>query len=411
MQSNGTEEKTPKQAFIESVARLISQPSERALGAVKKTTKALLSTKEKGTKRLVILGLAKAYYNLLPSYNIHTKGFKYNKCSKSTSYEYLLMQEWQGYLRMVTRSKTDESYEAAAILLPQTVLFNKSCKLVGKVIKGTAIKTRTGKKCVNTLKKIFRCDKGNRIVRILEVFNQMNLDKVSHKAIKTLRCISDEVLKKPQPIEKLNIEETRKLTVEEKAIKKEAQLQSLPEEIKAWKGINERLLRIYLLLLVQRKIENYWYVLQEIQRLRIPGNLQEGIYTVLMEKIKSIKAEITPKRVPILALLYMTLHKMFGEKLEFSFQQEDLEKIPIDVFIDVDDKDVKLVYSSLKCIDKHQGHPNLIKLLIKRGMYRIDNGLPEIIRHLMPREGAKALDALCEDGFWELSLLRRNQIG
>ncbi|KAI5186675.1 hypothetical protein NEHOM01_1628 [Nematocida homosporus] len=401
------DERTEKMIFVESISRLLAQPSERALGAVKRATKALLQKKEKGSPRLVVLSLAKVYLNLLPSYNIHLSAFKYNTRSKATNYEYSLAQEWRGYLKMLTRSRTDESYEAATILLPQTVLFNKSSKLIGKVVKGTAIKGRLGQKCTKTLKTIFKCDKGNRIIKILEVVNQMNLQKVSKKAIKALLSISDEVLAKPERLVRLRPEEMRKLTTEEKAIQKEAQLHSLPDELRAWKGINERLLRTYLLILTQRSIDRYWFVIPELSRLKIPGNLHEGIFTVLTEKIDYLKANLTPHRVVILVECYTAIYKIFGAKLEFAFQQEDLKRIPLDIWVEIDNKEMKRVYSCLQSIEKHQGHPDLIKLLIRRGMYRIDPNLSEIVRYLMPVGGPKYLESYAMDGFWEFSLLRR----
>ncbi|KAI5172270.1 hypothetical protein NEFER03_1384 [Nematocida sp. LUAm3] len=410
MEEESSKERTEKQIFMESVSKLLSTPNEKNLGAVKRTAKELLAKKEKGNSRFVILVLAKVFFTLLPSYNIHITGYKYNPNAKSTNYEYQLILEWRSYLKLVTRSKTDESYEAAAILLPQTILFNRSSKLVGKVIKGTAIKGRIGKKCIMTLRKIFKCDKGNRIIRILEVFNQLNINKVSISAIKALLCINSSVLTKPERVEKLDKNSMRKLTVDEKAIKKEAELHSLPEEIRSWKGINERLLRIYLLVLMEKKIDKYWFVIPEIQRIRVPGNLHEGILSMLTEKIQELKKTLTPARVPILAHCYSTLYKVFGEKLEFSFHQDEFKNLPIDLLLDVDDKDMKSVYSSLKNIEKHQGDPELVKLIIKRGMYRIDSDLPEIVRYLLPAEGPKALATFTKNGFWELSLLRRRKI-
>ncbi|OAG31134.1 hypothetical protein NEDG_01908 [Nematocida displodere] len=398
--------RTEKQTLIAEISTLLATPNEKHLGAVKRAVKALLKSKQKGGARLVLLAMAKVFFNLLPTYNIHTKGYKYQSNSKTNNYEYLLMMEWQAYLKLVTRSKTEESFEAAAILLPQTILFNKSGKLIGKVVKGTGLRTKTGKKCIRTLKKIFICDKGNRIVKILEVINQMNIDKVPRGTVKSLPSISDEVLEKPLPTERLIPQEMRKLSTEEKAVKKEAQLHFLPEQLKAWKGINERLLRIYLLILTEKSLDKNAFILGEIQRLRIPGNLQEGIFTVLAQAIREMKADLTPARVPILAQCYTTLHKVFGKKLDFAFQSEDLEKIPLDILTQVDNGGMQQIYSSVQQIERGEGTPELIKLLIKRGMYRIDPSLADAIKHLMPKGGVQSLMTQCPGGFWELALLR-----
>lgn len=403
-----TEERTEKQLFISSISELLANPTEKSMNEVKKMTKILLKKKEKGTPRLVILALTKVFFNLLPSYNIRTADHKYNTSSKITNYEYILMQEWQGYLKLVTRSRTEESYEAAAILLPQAILFNKSMKLVGKVVKGTRINSKIGKKCRKALVQIFKCDKGNRIVKILEVINQMDVEAVPKETIKALFSISDEALTKPEKTERLAPAEMRKLSVEEKAIKKEAQLHFLPEEIKAWKGINERLLRIYLHILTRKPIEKHYYALNQIQRLRIPGNLKEGIFTVITQKIKELKSEMTPRKAAILAVCYMTLHIIFKEELEFTFQIEEIEKIPLEVLLQMDDKEIKMVYGSLEKIEKHKGTPGLIKLLLARGMHRIDPHLGKIIQHLMPREGVRVLEKNSPTGFWEVCLLTRN---
>ncbi|KAI5189846.1 hypothetical protein NEMIN01_0709 [Nematocida minor] len=405
MSETAAEERTEKQIFISSISNLLANPTEKTMGEVKKMTKILLKKKEKGTPRLVVLALAKVFFNLLPSYNIRTADHKYNSSSKITNYEYILMQEWQAYLKMITRSKTEESFEAAAILLPQAILFNKSMKLVGKVVKGTGMKNKIGRKCQQSLVQIFKCDKGNRIVKILEVINQMNIEKLPKETIKTLFYISDEALTKPENTERLAPAEMRKLSVEEKAIKKEAQLHFMPEEIKAWKGINERLLRIYLLILTTKPIEKHYYALSQMQRLRIPGNLKEGIFTVITQKVAELKENLTPRRAAVLAVCYMTLHIIFKEELDFTFQIEEIEKIPLETLLDMSEKEIKMFYASLEKIEKHRGTPGLIKLLLARGMHRIDPLLAGTIRHLMPREGPRALEKNSPTGFWEICLL------
>lgn len=398
-------ERTDKQVFLSSVSALLADPNEKTMGNVRRHTKILLKKKEKGTPKLVILALTKVFFNLLPSYNIRTVDHKYNSSSKITNYEYLLMQEWQSFLKLVTRSKTDESYEAAAILLPQAILFNKSMKLVGKVVKGTALKGKIGKKCQKILIQIFKCDKGNRIVKILEVLNQMNMEKLPRQAIKALFYISDTALVKPERTERISRSETRTLSIEEKAIKKEAQLHFLPEEIKAWRGINERLLRIYLLILTVKPIEKHYYALTQMQRLKVPGNLKEGIFTLISQKIKELKEEMTPRKAAVLAVCYMTLHIIFQEELDFTFQLEEIEKIPASILLEMSPKEIGLVYTSLKKIEKHKGTPGLIKLLLARGMHRIDPDLADLIRHLMPREGPAAVEKNSPTGFWEVCIL------
>lgn len=401
------EEKTDKQMFMSSISALLATPTEKAMLEVKKRTKALLKKKEKGTPRLVVLALAKVYFNLLPSYNIRTVDHKYNTSSKITNYEYLLMKEWQEYLKLVTRSKTEESYEAAAILLPQAILFNKSMKLVGKVVKGTRMKNKVGRKCRQSLVQIFKCDKGNRIVKILEVINQMPIEKIPKETIKCLFYISDDALRKPERTERLAKAEMRKLTVEEKAIKKEAQLHFLLEETKAWKGINERLLRIYLLILTNKSIERHYYALVQMQRLRIPGNLKEGIYSVITEKISELKKDPTPRQAAVLCVCYTTLYKIFQSELDYGFQIEEIEKIPSETIVEMDEKEINLVYSSLQQTEKHTGTLRIIKLLLNRGMHRIDSGLGKTIAHLLPREGPKALKRKNGDDLWERYLVQK----
>ncbi|KAI5180800.1 hypothetical protein NEOKW01_1084 [Nematocida sp. AWRm80] len=401
------EEKTSKQLFMERVTALLANPNEANLGGVKVQVKKMLKQKEKGSSRLIILAMAKVFFNLLPSYNIRVVGYKYNvKQKASNTYEYLLLQEWQAYLKLVTQSKTNESYEAAAILLPQTILFNKSGKLIGKVIKGTGVKGKVGEKCIKVLKKLFKCDTGNRIVRILEVFDQLPLEKIPRAAIRALILVNDKVLKQPEQQIKLRPEEMRKLSVEEKAVKKEAQLHFYPEEMKAWKGINERLLRIYMKILTTKSIEKYYYALLQLQRLRIPGNLHEGIYTVISHITTSLKTDPTPLRTAIMCLGYSTLHALFGEKLEFSMQIEEIENIPLDRLVQMNKTKIAMVYTAIERIGKKQGSSQLIKLLLKRGMYRIDPALPAVIKHLMPKEGPRGIETNSVDGFWEYALIR-----
>ncbi|KAI5159393.1 hypothetical protein NEAUS03_0265 [Nematocida ausubeli] len=405
MNESQPEKKTPKQAFIASASNLLANPNDKTMGELRRCTKSVLKRKEKGTIRLVLLTLAKVFFNLLPSYNIRTKDHKYNAASKITNYEYQLIKEWEEYLKLITRSKTEESFEAAAILLPQSILFNKSMKLVGKVVKGTALKSKVGKKCQKVLVKIFKCDKGNRIVKILEVMNQMNMETIPKAAIKALFHISDAALTKPEKVERFAKSEMRKLSVEEKAIKKEAQLHFLPEELKAWKGINERLLRIYLMILTVKPIEKHYYALTQIQRLHIPGHLKEGIFIMLTEKVLYLKNEMTPRKAAILASCYMTMHMIYKEEIEYSFQIEEIEKIPVEVLLEMDEKEIEIVYNALGRIDKHKGTPGIMKMLLTRGMHRIDLHLADLIRHLMPREGPSALEKVSSEGMWEIPIL------
>lgn len=401
------EERTPQQQFVQSIGAMLEKPTAKNMGAVRSSTDALLRTRASGSRRLVILALAKMYYHLLPSYNIHLKGYSYNNAAKDTSYEYLLVQEWSKYLKRITRTKVKESYEAAAILLPQTLLFNKSMKLIGMVVKGAGMEDGVGKKCRKVLRTIFSCDKGNRVVRILEVMNQMSLEKIPGRALKLLAHITDEVLTRPNKREILSKQDLRALTDEEKAVQREAELHFLPEKLKAWRGINERLLRIYLFLLTQRDVDKYPYVLDQIQRVHIPGNLAEGIFTVLTQQISRLKKDLTPKKVSVLAKCYTVLHRVFGEKLEFSFQYEEIERIPFEVFLHVENREALDVYSSLSAVEKKQGSPELLKLLLRRGMHRIDPNLADTVRHLMPIEGPNSLHEHTRSGFWELFLLKR----
>jgi len=394
---------------MEAVSMLLSVPTEKTLGLVKRTKDLVMKKKEKGSSRLVILALTKVFFNLLPTYNVHTTGFKYTPGAASANYEYFLVEEWQRYLKMITRSKTDESYEAAAILLPQTVLFNKSGKLIGKVLKGTTKKGKIGAKCRKVLKKLFMCDKGNRVVKILEVVNQMPVKKLSRHVLRLFPHINDGMLAKPVRAEEVPAHEMRKLTVEEKAVKKEAQLHFLPEEMKAWRGINERLLRIYLLVVTQKRLEKYPFVIGEIRRLRVPGNLHEGIFTVLTEKIAELKKSLTPAAVGMMFDCYLTLNTIFKKRLEISYQLEELEKIPLETLVQLDTKEIQRVYSLLQGAERHGGPAALIKLLIRRGMHRIDADLPHVVKHLMPKDGPKALEVFCEGGFWELALLRKGK--
>ncbi|KAI5190923.1 hypothetical protein NECID01_1218 [Nematocida sp. AWRm77] len=409
MESSNVQKDEPKlkQELLAHISVLLDNPTEKALGAVKKAVHEVLKAKGKGSMRFIVLALAKVFYNLLPAYNICTNGYKYNTASKTNAYEYLLMEEWQAYLKRITRSQTKESYEAAAILLPHTVLFNKSGKLVGKVVKGTGLQGEVGKKCRVVLKKMFTCDKGNRIVKILEVVNQMGIENIPKGTLKALPCIADSVLEKPVPTKTMESYEMRGLSVEEKAVQKEAQLNFFPKEMKAWKGINERLLRIYLLIISQKKIENYMFAIEQLQRLRVPGNLQEGIFIVLTQKIAELKKELTPARVAVMSECYRALHTIFGKRLEFSFQIEEFERIPLEILVQMDRKEIQKVYLSLSQTGKHEGSPALIKLLLTRGMHTVDPDLGPVIKHLMPREGPKGLEKLSPDGFWEVALLSR----
>ncbi|KAH9385766.1 uncharacterized protein NEMAJ01_0662 [Nematocida major] len=396
---------TEKHLFLSSVCSLLGDPNEKTLGEVRRRMRALLKKKEKGSSRLVILSLTKVFFNLLPSYNIRVEGHKYNTVSKITSYEYMLMQEWRAFLKQVTRSRTEESYEAAAVLLPNAILFNKSMKLVGKVVKGTALKSRTGRKCARALIKIFKCDKGNRIVKILEVINQMSTEKIPKETIRALLHISDDALTKPEKVQRLHPSEMRKLSVEEKAIKKEAQLHFLPEEMKAWRGINERLLRIYLLVLSSKSVEKNYYALQQIQRLHVPGSLKQGIFSMITDIIGELKKDITPRRAAVLALCYSTMQIVFQGEIEYAFQIEEICQIPARMFAEMSEREIGLVYDAVQRMDRHAGSANLLKTLLVRGMHRIDTKVGDVVRHIMPREGPKAVERQSGTGFWEVCLL------
>ncbi|EIJ89222.1 hypothetical protein NEPAR06_2283 [Nematocida parisii] len=400
---DGSDKLNPKHAFMAAVSAALANPTEKTLGDVTRHRKILQKKKEMRATRLLILALAKVFFNLLPSYNIRTQDHKYNASSKITSYEYALMKEWAEYLKLITRSKTEESYEAAAILLPQAILFNKSMKLIGKVIKGTRLKSKIGKKCHLTLVQIFSCDRGNRTVKVLEVMDQI-AENLPKPTIRALFYIPDSLLTKPERTHKYSTSEMRKLSVEEKAIKKEAQLHFLPEEIKAWKGISERLLRIYLLILSSKPIQKHYYALTQIQRLSIPGHLKEGVFTLLTEKAAELKAEMTPKNAAILCLCYITMHKIYGDA-EYSFHVEEMEKIPVDVIVQMSDSEASILYAAIMKLEKHSGRPRLIKMLLARGMHRVDKNLAAVVRHLMPREGAARVEKESENGFWEMPIL------
>lgn len=403
-------------ALLDAAKRVLIRPDTQALGAFSKACLGALSGGD--LERFAVLCMAKVFVGLLPSYTIHTKGYKYEVCKERDNYEHNLLGEWQKYLKLVTRSKSAESFQAAASLLPQTVLFNKSSKLIGKVLKGAGSKRKdVRERCLGALKVIFRTDAGTRIVRILEVMNQLPQERLTRAILRSLRDINQDALTKPeirhsgqpQSGKGKSKSKSRKISVAEdelKAVRKEVSVSSTRTRVRTWRGINERLVRVYVGVIRDRRIEKYSFVFGEILRLSVPGNLETGLYELMSRCLGDLRAApLTPEKIVGMARCYKALHGVFGARLEFSGQVRDFESIPLEMWVYLEDEEISEVYASLRCLGKCEGSPQLLKSILRRSMYRMDLEAPETIRHLMPREGPSAL---LEDGgeFWEYSLLR-----
>jgi Nucleolar complex-associated protein len=389
--------------YVECAKALMKAPGSKVLGEFMAMSFRLLKKKERATERIVILTLSKVFVSLLPSYTIHTSGYRYYAGRETDNYEYSLVSEWQKYLKVITRSRSESSYSAAASLLPNVLLFNKSSKLVGKVVNGAVLKKGdVRERCLSSLKSIFRVDPGTRTVRILEVLNQIPHERVDLRILGALKEINSGALKRPEGSVDFHAS-TKRMTREERRVFKEVSVAPRSAKMKMWRGIQERLLRTYLSVLRDRGSAEYSFLFSEIGKLRIPGNLLEGVYAMITKALSEYReTPLSPEKILGLSRAYKALHLIYKDKLEFSRQIEDFEGVGESI-VRVGEGEIEEVYESLKLLGRKKATASLIKALVQRGMHRADYGLGECVSYLLP-DPPELLSE--EGGFWEYYLLK-----
>lgn len=445
----GTKSFGPEAALLLRTAadRVLERPGTETLDAFSKAFAASIKQDRAAHKAAIKEG-CRVFLTNLPSYTIHTKGYKYCRGNETENYEHNLMGEWQKYLRIVIGSRKDECFKAAALLLPQTLLFNKSDKLISKVIRGTVHGSeKIRKRSLRAIKKTFRGDVlGNKARKVLEVMASISLGTsyrksslLSPRLVKQLSTVPVFATQRRMCEERRQeqkrgaAEEGARGSSHRKKVNAQAGTASLRKEVekelemldvnpsrrmvaKNTKSVADRILKIYLKILREGEAHKYYFILRHFEEVAafVHPTLYEGVYLMLAGELQRERG------VYYAAHVSLAMFSVFGDRVtDYSPLLASYTQAPLAALSSVAEKKIAFVYEAVSRIfveggvfPEHQLLVAFIQKVVQRAVYQMDCRGAELVKKLMRKfsVGPAALvgePSIPSSAFWEFRLVTK----